>query len=233
MRIDVPGSAAGLDAFADFYRFPAERAAAAPLVVWIGGAISRETYEARRASEPGAVLAELAAARARIGDPPCDVLVLSAPPTLQDGSDRLGRFERLLGFELFPLLPLPRPPALGLVGNSFGAYLATGFAWRRPDARALATIAGVGLWTAVTESGGDLRADLAVRCFTNDQDFAGLYALELQAELAARGRTLELVERPGDHPFADYAENGSVADAFAFVLERCGRKAAPAEPVGG
>ena len=49
-------------------------------------------------------------------------------------------------------------------------------------------------------------------------DFAGALARELETELAARGQTLNVVERPGDHPFADYAANGSIREAFEFAL---------------
>ena len=220
MKLEVPASAVGIPAFADFYRYPADRPQPAPLVIWIGGAISLEKYEQRRATEPLEIVAECAIARARLGDPPCDLLLLSSPPTLQGLDTRLDLFHHLVAFELFPLLPPPHPTALGLVGNSFGAHLATGFACRRPDARALATIAGVGLWDAIRESGGDLSPDLALRCYANEEDFAGVYAYELETELAARGRTLDLVEREGDHPFADYKANGSVSEAFEFVLRR-------------
>lgn len=220
MKLEVLDSVVGLSAFADFYSYPADRTLPAPLVIWVGGAISLEAYEQRRASEPVAILSECDAARSRLGDPPCDLLLLSSPPTLQDLETRLDLFHHYLAFELFPLLPPPHPTALGLVGNSFGAHLATGFACRRPDARAVATLAGVGLWDAIRKSGGDLRFDLAFRCYANAEDFAGAYAYELETELAARGRALDLVNREGDHPFADYAANGSVSEAFQFVLAR-------------
>ena len=220
MKLAVPTSVIGFPAFADFYRYPADRTQPAPLVIWIGGAISLEKYEQRRATEPLEILAECEAARARLGDPPCDLLLLSSPPTLQEVASRLDLFHQLLAFELFPLLPPPHPTALGLIGNSFGAHIATGFACRRPDARALATLAGVGLWDAIRESGGDLSPDLALRCYANEEDFAGVYAYELETELIARGRTLDLVEREGDHPFADYKANGSVSEAFDFVLRK-------------
>ncbi len=63
-------------------------------------------------------------------------------------------------------------------------------------------------------------SNLALRCYSYEAAFADVYACELETELATRGRTLDLVERPGDHPFADYAANGSVSEAFEFVLER-------------
>ena len=168
MKLEVPESVVGINAFADFYRYPVDRTGAAPLVIWVGGAIPGETYERRRATEPVAILAEFEAARSRLADPPCDLLLLSSPPTLQDLETRLDVFSHHLAFELYPLLPLPHPTALGLIGNSFGAHLATGFACRRPDARALATLAGVGLWDAVRESGGEFSTDLALRCYANE-----------------------------------------------------------------
>lgn len=38
-------------------------------------------------------------------------------------------------------------------------------------------------------------------------------------KLFVPGACLDLVERDGGHPFADYADNGSVSDAFEFALE--------------
>lgn len=220
MKLRIPGSSVDPDAFADFYRFPEGRDEPAPLVIWAGGAISSESYEARRDQEPKPVVAELESARERLGGAPCDALLLSTPPTLQHFESSAELFRRFLAFEVFPMLPAPHPTTLGLVGNSFGAHLLTGFACRRGDARALAAIGGVGLWTAIEACGGQLPPQLEICCFANDLDFAGFFAYELVEELRARGRTIELVERAGDHPFSDYAANGSVADAFAFVLER-------------
>lgn len=221
MKIQVPASELGLDAFADLYRLAGDAPGPVPLCVWVGGAIDLEVYDERRSSEPLPVLAELETARARLGNPACDALLLSAPPTLIEMPEPARRHERFahhLDAELLPRLPLPRPAAIALVGNSFGGHLALGFACRRPEVRAVATIAGVGLWEAIVESSGDLPARLALRCYTNAEDFADLYATELELELASRGRSLDRIERPGDHPFADYAANGSVADAFEFAL---------------
>jgi len=218
VKLVVPASNVGLDAFADFYRYPEGRAEPAPLVVWTGGAISREAYEARREGVPKPVTDELESALARLGNPPCDALILSTPPTLQDFEGSVELFRRFLAFELFPELPPPHSTALGLVGNSFGGHLLTGFACRRGDAVALATIAGVGLWSAIAECGGEPPPDLQMACYVNDADFAGFFAYELQEELRMRGREIVLVERPGDHPFQDYAVNRSVTDAFEFVL---------------
>lgn len=220
MKLRIPGSTVDPDAFADFYRFPADRTEPAPLVIWAGGAISSEAYEARRDLEPTPVVDELERARERLGGAPCDALLLSTPPTLQHFESSAELFRRFLAFEVFPLLPPPHPTALGLVGNSFGAHLLTGFACRRGDALALASIAGVGLWTAIETCGGEPPPQLEICCFVNDLDFSGFFAYELVEELRMRGRSVQLVERSGDHPFADYAGNGSVADAFAFVLER-------------
>jgi len=221
MKIEVPHSAVGLDAFADFYRFPAGREDSAPMVIWIGGAISEDKYESRRTTEPLAVLAELEAARTRLGDPPCDALFLSSPPTLGihgTHAHRTDSFYRFLAHELFRLLPPRHPSSLAVIGYSFGGYLATSFAILRPDARALVTIAGVGLREALAPIGGLPPPQLALRCYANDQDFVGSYTLELQKDFAQRGRTLDVIERFGDHPFEDYAENGTIADAFEFVL---------------
>lgn len=218
MKIRLPNSSLGVDAFADFYRWPEGRSQPAPLLLWIGGAIAEAEYERRREEEPEPVRTELERARERLGSPPLDALVLSSPPSLQSAPDRLDTFARFLAEDLFSRVPPPLATSLALVGNSFGAHLAMGIACRRPESRAVATIAGVGLWDAIRASGGRLPGQLALRCFANEDDFAGDYADELLRELHARGRTLDLVRRPGDHPYADYAANGSVTGAFLFVI---------------
>lgn len=219
MKLVVPGSLVGVDAFADFFRYPEDRTEPAPLVVFTGSAISAEAYEARRLGEPTPVTEQLERAHSSLGRPPIDALILSPPPTLQEFEGSVELFRRFLAFELFPELPLPHATALGLVGNSFGAHLLTGFACRRGDAVALATISGVGMWSAIAECGGEPPPDLKIACFVNDADFAGFFAYELQEELRMRQREITLVERPGDHPYRDYVGNGSVADAFEFVLQ--------------
>lgn len=218
MKLVVPNSIVGLDAFADFYRYPEDRSEPAPLLVWAGGAISRDSYEVRRNGDPKPVTDELERAHARLGKPPLDALILSTPPTLQELEGSVELFRRFLAFELFPELPPPHSPSLGLVGNSYGAHLLTGFACRRGDALALATIAGVGLWSAIAECGGQPPPDLKIACYVNDADFAGFFAYELQEELRSRQHEITLVERPGEHPYRDYVGNGSVSDAFEFVL---------------
>lgn len=216
--VELPGSSLGLDAFAHFARFPTGRPEAAPLVVWIGGAITPEEYHRRRTGEPRAILEPFTEALARWGEPACDLAILSSPPTLHAASERLARWFEFFGGELLPALPRPIPTLLGLVGNSFGAHLATGTACERVDARALATIAGVGLAEAVEATSRVVPERLAVRCFVNDGDFAAPCAAELAQCLAASGRKLEIVKRRGEHPYSDYAANGSVTDAFSFVF---------------
>lgn len=217
--VHLPGSSLGLEAFAHFARFPADREVPAPLVVWMGGAITPEEYERRRSSEPAAILEPFGEARERCGRPACDLAILSSPPTLYEGARPLARWFEYFGGELLPALPRPIPTILGLVGNSFGAHLATGTACQRADVAALATIAGVGMAEAEEAANSELPERLAVRCFVNELDFAAPYAAELARRFKARGRRLEVLERRGDHPFSDYAANGSVADAFSFVLE--------------
>lgn len=224
MVVRLPSASLGLEAFAYFTRFPADREVPAPLVVWIGGAITPEEYERRRSSEPTAILEPFGEALERCGLPPCDLAILSSPPTLNAEARRLARWFEFFGEELLPALPRPIPTLLGLVGNSFGAHLATGTACQRADVAALATIAGVGMAEAEEAANSELPERLAVRCFVNDLDFAAPYAAELAGRFNARGRRLEVIDRRGDHPFSDYAANGSVADAFSFVLEVLSRR---------
>jgi len=73
LKLLLPDSPLGPETFADLHVPPG--AAAADLLVYLGGAVSSREYAARRASPPDDVLALLA------GSPrPVPALVLSYPP---------------------------------------------------------------------------------------------------------------------------------------------------------
>lgn len=233
MRLLLPRSVVGLDAYADLYVAPNPDLEAPPLLLWIGGAISFEEYDRRRATEPSDIVEEFRRGTRRLlADETANLLVVSAPPTLLESSARIETFHRFVVSELLPAVEvrLERPfGAVGLIGNSFGAHLLSGLLGRlwtpgHSRIRAFATIAGVGLWEAMSADNLPSVPSLPIRCYVNDEDLAGLSARELQRELTRRGGVVEVIERCGTHAFADYAANGSVADAFTFLLgalERC------------
>lgn len=232
MKLEFSDSLLGLHAFADWFRLPRGRTSSAPLLVWVGGAISEEEYERRRSSEPEPIRTALSAAAERLGLA-FDALVVSSPPSLPRGVQALDLFRRHFAEELLPGLPPPAIDGLAFVGNSFGAFLSLGVALAREDCRALATIAGVGLLNAVEAAGMGLPPELPLRCYANLDDFASPYALELRDELAKRDRPIEVVERPGTHAFDDYVENGAVTEALEFVLVRASGQPGGESPAGG
>ena len=204
--------------YATLYRVGAP-SGPAPLVVYVGGALSDQEREARRYGEPVAVQNEIEAAIRQVPVPRVDVLVCPAPVTSREpGHGAREQFIDHLQDELIPALEAPAPSALAFVGNSFGACIATYAALSIENARALVTFAGTGIADSAREAQPWLPKDLAIKFFWNLEDLAprpDTYA----PILAARYRAVIVPPRAGAHPFEDYAANGSVRDAFAFALE--------------
>lgn len=215
--------------FASHYQL-GDPATPGPALVYIGGAISADTYRERTTEEPVPIRRELERALAEVATPRLDVLVCPCPldTRLPDEDAPAGPawFEHHWDQELAPALG-DEPTALGLVGVSAGAAFAIHLGVVL-EARAIALLAAVGVAEAVRSPA--LAALLAalvdegwsgldVAAFTNQDDMAPPPArLAAVAPRALRVRAMP--QRPGGHPFADYAANGSVAAAFRFVLER-------------
>ena len=207
--------------YASLYRLgvPAEPA---PLLLYIGGAITQREHAARFHTEPLRILDELRVALGRVPLPRLDVLIAPSPPRGDEpGLTLLDWFVGHFEDQLLPALECPAPSARAFVGYSFGAHLATYLALGREGARALVTLGGAGIAEAAQAARPAAARDLAIALFHNEDD-------ELpepeQAVWAFEERFSPLVmkPRPGAHPFGYYAGNGTVADAFTHALRRLG-----------
>jgi hypothetical protein len=135
--------------YANLYRWgdPTEPA---PLLVYVGGQIGLKRHAERFETEPTPVVDELL--KAFGGEPPArlDFLVLPAPPLPRTaGSSPNEDFEDFFEHELLPAIDAPAPSAIGFVGYSYGAFLATYVALGLEETRALVTLGGVGISRAI------------------------------------------------------------------------------------
>ena len=217
MKICPPKSPLGPAAFADYYAFGAD--CAAPLVVFIGPATPPDDYDVARRFEPEAVRDAFLAGL--LGGGPARLLVMPTPPEFAGAAPfALPLSCRHLREELLPQVASADTP-LACVGAGLGAFFASGFAARAPQVAALATLGGPRLAKAL---GDPLPERLpAISCFANLDDPLRRYADDLYTLLWARGHRVALRERPGGARFNDYVENGSLADAFRFCIERLNR----------
>lgn len=211
--------------YANLYRFGAEQTPG-PVVVYLGGFVTAEVWEARRRTAPTAIVEQFEVARVRTGCARVDLLVCPCPVNTEGLGDEwvLDHYDD----ELAPTLKTS-PTALGCVGYSAGAGLATTLALFN-EARALAVIGAAGLTRTLGPHRPMLEAwaregrePLEADWFMNDQDPGGIEA----PALARLPPALRFRQRraAGTHAFSDYAANGSVAGAFRCVLERLGRQA--------
>lgn len=213
----VERSAMGLRDFADRYRFGAP--GPAPLVHYTGGSISPEVHRERFATEPTAIVNEFRAAWEQSGRPAVELIVSSAPPPGEEPRpDPLEAFLEYVMDQLVVRLPAP-PPAFGFVGYSLGGSYAVGLAAVTEAASGLAIFGGAGHVESAREVGPVRARELATALFRNQDDpLHDPRVAAQQLPVAFHARAMGL--RPGGHPFVDYAANGTVRDAFAFVLGR-------------
>lgn len=202
--------------YLNLYRFGS--AGPAPLVVYLGGAVTPAVYEARRASAPTVIAAAFDRARRAVGGPRVDLAISPCP--LDDGGDPEGWVTDLLDAVV---AQLGAPTALGCVGYSAGAGLSLRLATLE-DARAAAVFGGSGVARVLEELEAVLarraaeRGPLPVGWWMNLADPLGLAGTDWIRRFAT-SIALVTSARPGQHPFADYDANGSVEAAFRFVLE--------------
>jgi pimeloyl-ACP methyl ester carboxylesterase len=213
----VEASAMGLRDFADRYRFGVS--GPAPAVHYTGGSISFQAHQERFHSEPVPIVTEFTRAWERAGRPTVDLIVSSAPPLGE--APRPEPLESYLEYVCDQLLPKlgAAPTALGFLGYSLGGSFATYLAALNEEARALAVFGGAGFVEAAREARTVMARDLSTALFRNEDDplhDPRVACQQLPVGLHARAMGL----RAGGHPFGDYASNGTVSDAFAFVLER-------------
>lgn len=213
----VERSPMGIRDFADRYRFGGD--GPAPLVHYTGGSISFEAHQARFESEPTPILDEFRRAWKQCGEPRVDLIVSSSPPPSDEPRpEPLESFLEYVSDVLVPRLE-QAPTALGFLGYSLGGSFATYLSALTESAKALAIFGGAGHVEAAREAGPVLARDLATALFRNQDDplhDPRVAAQQLAPAFHARAMGL----RAGAHPFVDYAANQTVADAFAFVLDR-------------
>lgn len=214
-----------VDAYANLYRV-GDVSTAGPLVVYVGGAVGVPTYVERMSTEPVVLRDVLADALARSAAPRLDVLFCPCPvDTRRRGETKAAGcewFETHLDDELIPSLGVA-PTALSFIGYSAGAIFAAHLAIVT-EASALVTIGGAGLVRALSnpeltalrrenQNGGwRLRAAL----FRNMGDHADEPA-DAARLLGVPGAAMPA--RPGGHPFVDYIDNGTAAEAFRFAID--------------
>lgn len=199
--------------YVNVYRF----GAGGPLVIYLGGSVTPTVYEARRRSPPTPIAAAFERARRALGETSVDLAVSPCP--LHDGGDPEGWVTELLdalGAQL------GAPSALGCVGYSAGAALALRLALLEP--RSVASVFGASGITGLLDEVRELADErarkgdrLALGWWMNAED-----PLAMASEWVRRFPSIDVTmsTRPGRHPFADYEANGSVEDAFRFVLAR-------------
>ena len=203
--------------YANLYRFGVP-AGPAPLLVYIGGQISLETHAERFDSEPTFVVDELCSALR--GDPVrrLDFLVTPSPPVPRPGFDNHAEdFAEFFGDVLLPALESPAPSAIGFVAFSYGAFLATYVALGLEGARALITLGEAGVARAVSQALPIVPHDILVELYRNEGD-PGQDPVTVARSFPGSLRARVMPLRPGVHRFADYAKNGTVADAFRSGL---------------
>jgi hypothetical protein len=217
LKLVADPSALGVRLFADWYRFGEPRGPV-PVVHFIGGAISSAEYQSAAEAEPEAIVAPFRSALPLTSLACVDLVVSFAPPLHPDrAASAATDFADHLWSDLLPRTPNPAPSAVAFVGHAFGAHLATYLALDSAEARALALLGAVRLREATQETTTAHEHPLLTRIFANHDDPA---AKGLVADIEHVAPVLDCVpdRRIGRRDFRDYAENGAVRDAFAFVL---------------
>lgn len=224
-KIVIEQSAVGRDAFADFYRLGQMPGSGTPLLVYFGGAISTDVYNARRDTEPLSLVGLIEYALFATGVESVDFLVVPCPLIGRAIPDLRSRIFRFVLEELLPQTPNPKPERMGFFGNSAGAHIAAVLAFELEGVRALATTGAVGLVEAVDESELRLFAGKRYLSFANETDPCSEHTHTFWEAMIARGIAVDLLERPGGHPFEDYVANDSARDAFTWLLDSLSMKA--------
>lgn len=213
----IEDSAMGLRDFADWYRFGGEGPAA--LVHYTGGSITWQSHQERFTSEPTPIVNEFKGAWERNGTPRIDLVVSSAPPPGKEPRpEPLESYLEYVMDQLVPKLP-EKPLGYGFVGYSLGGSFATYLAGVSVRARALAVFGGAGVVEAARQIRPVLARDLSTALFRNAEDPLQDPATAAP-QLPPGYNPRAMAPRAGAHPFTDYADNGTVADAFAFVMGR-------------
>jgi len=86
-------------------------------------------------------------------------------------------------------------------------------------AQGLATIAGCGMADALNQGSRTSLEHLDIRMFSNREDGSIEENERFKDALSGFSKDAEIVTREGGHAFSDYEANGSVAEAFRFVVD--------------
>jgi hypothetical protein len=218
VRLEIADSPLASHLFADFFRLG--RAQAPPPVVcaWTG-ALSPGEYEARRQRELGVVKATLE--RAVEGrHHPVDVLVISSPNPTTRSRAQLRNDLAAFSAQLLAASPNPRPPTIGYLGHSAGAWITVGLSLDLPSSRAVATLGGAGMADALVGASHAALRRICFASFVNYDDPLLGETYAFRNALDARGFTLPLEFGPGGHEWTDYVANGLAHQAFRHVLEQ-------------
>jgi hypothetical protein len=209
-------------------------------VVYIGGSISDKIYEARRETEPVAVVNEFLAVAG--GIPATDLLVCPFPSPsrtpvgdgagLEHGPDGVvvlsenawqsilrKRFLFYLVSELLRAREAPLPPTLAFLGFSAGAYLAVGLALDLPRAKGAAVFGGTNMAEALAQSPPDAHQGKQFLALAGDEDPLAPNSAEFCSLLSHLGGLGETRAVPASHSFQEYASCGAVRECFAFALK--------------
>jgi len=212
----------GYRTFADHYRYALDAESddgPRPLILYIGGSIAQHKYEQRFFTRPDEIEQILDESRKHWELRPLDALIVSCPyGESEDLPKRLQFFREHLLTQLVPAIGNRLPSRIGLVGYSLGAFFATSLAFSLPDVTAMATLGGSGMLQALVASGAEQIHGPSMRCFANDLDDLQEESITFAEALRKHEIYVDLVKLSGSHPFLGYAENGSVDEAFRFVL---------------
>ena len=77
----------------------------------------------------------------------------------------------------------------------------------------------MGLVEAADESERRLFAGKRYRSFANEDDPCRDHTIRFWEAMILRGIPVDVIERAGGHAFEDYVANGSVREAFAWLLD--------------
>lgn len=214
-KLVVPDNSFGHLAYADLYVLGEKPPEDVPLVLFIGGAITSEVYQARLETRPDNLASTFqVSCEARNVR---EAAFLAVPCPYGNPSRKSMRIQDMAALILEGFFKPSRIVPLSvkaLIGNSMGAYLGTGILPCLPGVSVFVAIAGVGMIQAAEENPRS-EWPRSMSCYSNSGDVLREHTLEFMNWTQGRGIGCSLTTRDGSHAFADYERNGSVLDAFS------------------
>lgn len=185
---------------------------------YFGGSISTAVCDAHLSTEPLSLVDLFESARAGAGVDSVDLLVVPCPPIGRAYPDFRSRIQAFVVDELHQRIPNPEPGHVAMLGNSAGAHIAAMLAFELERVRALATTGAVGLVEASDENELRLVAGRRYKSFANGDDPCSTYTHQFWESMILRGIAVDVIERAGGHAFEDCVANGSVREAFEWLI---------------